>query len=114
MNKPLKGEVWLVRLDPTEGREQAKTRPCVIISNNKFNRGFAELVIALPVTSKNKKIPLHIQILPSEGSLNFESFIMPEQIRSVSTNRCIKKIGYIPNCKLDEIEFKLKILLDFE
>ena len=27
-----RGEIWLVRLDPTEGREIRKTRPCLIVS----------------------------------------------------------------------------------
>ena len=28
----VRGEVWLVTLDPTVGRETRKTRPCLIIS----------------------------------------------------------------------------------
>ena len=114
MNNPLKGEIWLIRLDPTEGHEQAKTRPCVIISNNRFNKGAADLVIAVPLTSKNKYIPLHVLVQDKNSGLGMISFIMPEQIRSLSTNRCLKHIGEISEETLNELEQKLKIILDFD
>lgn len=114
MSKPLKGEIWLTRLDPTEGHEQAKTRPCLIISNDKFNNGAADLVIAVPLTSKNKKIPLHILIKQGSSGLDVDSFIMPEQIRSLSINRCLKFIGKINETIFNELQYKLKIILDFK
>ena len=43
-----------INLDPTIGREQAGTRPALVFSIDKFNHGPAELVIVLPITSKNK------------------------------------------------------------
>jgi mRNA interferase MazF len=36
-------EVYLVRLDPTEGHEIQKTRPCLIISPDEMNRHIAPL-----------------------------------------------------------------------
>ncbi|HYN21742.1 MAG TPA: type II toxin-antitoxin system PemK/MazF family toxin, partial [Thermoanaerobaculia bacterium] len=48
---PGRGEVWLASLDPVRGHEQAGTRPVLIVSEDLFNRGPAELIIALPVTS---------------------------------------------------------------
>ena len=112
MNKPLKGEIWLVRLDPTKGHELNKSRPCLIISNDKFNKCAADLVIAVPLTSKNKSIPLHVQINQNQAGLSVDSFIMPEQIRSISTNRCIKYIGSVNPTVLKELHQKLLILLD--
>lgn len=37
MSQPLRGEIWLATLDPTVGREQAGTRPTLIISDDLFN-----------------------------------------------------------------------------
>ncbi|SNS06495.1 type II toxin-antitoxin system PemK/MazF family toxin, partial [Hymenobacter mucosus] len=31
-------EVWLVNLDPTQGSEINKTRPCVVLSPDEMNR----------------------------------------------------------------------------
>jgi mRNA interferase MazF len=114
VTKPLKGEIWLIRLDPTEGHEQSKTRPCLIISNNKFNKSAVDLVFIAPLTSKNKQIPLHVKILKQVSRLPYDSFIMPEQIRSLSTNRCIKKIGDTNETILSELQNKIKVILDIE
>lgn len=114
MNRPLRGQLWFVRLDPSEGHEQAKTRPCLIISNNKFNRGAADLVIVVPLSSKNKSIPLHVVVDAGLSGLSTQSFIMPEHIRSLSVQRCVKLIGTIDKDVLSEVEEKIKILLDFD
>lgn len=114
VNRPQRGQIWSVRLDPTEGREQAKTRPCLIISNNKFNRSAADLVIVVPLTSKNKDIPFHVCIVPSDSGLAIESFAMPEHIRALSIRRLVKFIGAIQHCILLEVEEKIKLLLDLD
>ena len=114
MIRPLRGQLWLVRLDPTEGHEQEKTRPCLIVSNNTFNRCAADLVIVVPLTSKNKHIPLHIRVNHVESGLAVESFIMPEHIRALSIQRCTVLIGVVSKKILSEVEEKIKLLLDFE
>ena len=35
---PRLDEVWLVSLDPAEGSEMEKTRPCLVVSPNETNR----------------------------------------------------------------------------
>lgn len=60
--KPSRGEVWFVNLDLTIGHEEAKTRPCLIISHDIFNHGPAHLHVVLPITSKDKKHPFHVPI----------------------------------------------------
>ncbi|MGD2124179.1 MAG: type II toxin-antitoxin system PemK/MazF family toxin, partial [Gemmatimonadota bacterium] len=37
MTVPQRGEVYLVSLDPTQGGEIKKTRPCVIVSPDELN-----------------------------------------------------------------------------
>lgn len=113
MNNPLRGEIWLVQLDPAIGHEQAKTRPCLVISNNIFNRGPVGLFIAIPLTKKCKKIPIHIQITATESGLAVESFAMPEHVRSLSIHRYIKPVGHVSYKTLLEVEEKMKALLDF-
>ena len=69
MSEPLRGEIWLVDLDPTRGREQAGKRPALVVSANAFNKGPADLVVVLPITSKAKGIPLHVRVDPPEGGV---------------------------------------------
>ncbi len=64
---PARGEIWLVNLDPTIGREQAGERPVVILSTDRFNRGPAGLVIVAPMTTRDRRLPLHVAVDPPEG-----------------------------------------------
>lgn len=111
--KPSRGEIWFVNLNPTIGHEQAKTRPCLIISDDTFNHGYAHLHIVLPITSKNKNNPLHIPIPPQEGGLEKESFILCDQIRTVSRQRFIgRSFGNVSDETLESVEDRVKILLN--
>lgn len=84
MIEPSRGEIWLVNLDPTRGREQAGSRPALIVSVDQFNHGAAQLVIVCPITSKDKKIPMHVKVFPPEANLETVSFIKCEDVRSIS------------------------------
>ena len=39
-------EVYLINLDPTQGREIQKTRPCLIISPDEMNRYIGTVIVA--------------------------------------------------------------------
>lgn len=46
----LRGEIWLVSLDPTAGHEQQGTRPVVIVSPAPFNQ-LTRTPVVLPITT---------------------------------------------------------------
>jgi len=46
-DKPARGEIWLVDLNPTRGHEQAGKRPALVVSVDLFNFGPAELVVEI-------------------------------------------------------------------
>ena len=48
-----RGEIWLVALDPAEGREQKGRRPVLIVSPQSFNR-VTKVPMVLPITSRGK------------------------------------------------------------
>ena len=54
-------EVYLVRLDPTEGYEIRKTRPCVVISPDEMNRHIGTVIVA-PLTTKGRPYPTRIPV----------------------------------------------------
>ena len=109
-----RGDIWLIDFNPTIGREQAGIRPALILSVNEFNNGMASKVIALPLTSKNKGIPLDVELIPPDGGINKISFIKCEDVRSLSRNRLIEKWDQVSESKLMEVENKVKLLLGFE
>ena len=44
-----RGDIYDARLNPTEGSEQAGTRPVVIVSRNAINR-YSPVVVIVPLT----------------------------------------------------------------
>ena len=107
-----RGEIWFVDLDPTKGREQAGRRPCLIVSDDRLNLSPAALIIAIPITSKEKGIPSHVEINPPEGGLQVRSFIKCEDLRSISTDRLIKVLGTVKLSTLAQVEQRLRLLLN--
>ena len=112
MTTPLRGEVWLVDLNPTRGREQAGKRPVLVVSTNGFNKSPADLVVIAPITSKDKSIPWHVALQPPEGGTKSRSFIMCEAVRSVSHDRLAQRWGAVTAATMNEVEDRLRILFD--
>ena len=111
MSTASRGEIWLVGLDPTKGREQAGMRPALVVSVDVFNHGAAELVVVIPITSKAKGIPLHVEVTPPEGGLTLTSFVKCEDLRSISTARLFSRLGKVSSQTVDLVEDRLRILL---
>lgn len=83
-------EVYLVRLNPTEGREIRKTRPCLIISPDEMNR-YIETVIIAPMTTRGRQYPTRIPVRFQRKN----GQIVLDQIRTVDKTRLVKRLGEI-------------------
>jgi mRNA interferase MazF len=112
MDNPLRGDIWLIDLNPTRGHEQAGKRPGLVVSVNLFNQGPAELVVVIPLTTKEKGIPFHVEIKLPEGGLTKRSFVKCEDLRSVSKERLVQRLGRVTGNTLAAVEDRLRILLD--
>lgn len=107
-----RGEIYLAALDPVLGREIAKTRPVVIVSNDKNNE-FSGTVTILPITSKNLRTIYPFEVFLSRGRANLpkDSKIKADQIRTLDKGRMIKSIGVLGKTDLDAIDKAMKIHL---
>jgi len=56
-----RGEVWLVILDPTVGREIQKTRPCIVISPPEINDHLGTVLVA-PMTTGSHPAPFRVPV----------------------------------------------------
>ena len=108
---PARGEIWLVDFDPTRGHEQAGKRPALVLSADLFNQSPADLVIVLPLTSRDKGIRSHVRVDPPEGGLKTASFIKCEDIRSVSKERFSVRWGAASASTMTAVEGIVRILL---
>lgn len=106
-----RSEVWIADFGFGRGREQEGMRPCLIISHNGFNKSAAELIIAIPITSKAKGIRTHVEVKPPEGGLTMISYIKCEDIRSISKDRSVRKMGIVTPSTMASVEFVLRTLL---
>ncbi|MGI8554821.1 MAG: type II toxin-antitoxin system PemK/MazF family toxin [Pyrinomonadaceae bacterium] len=104
-------DVWLVDLNPTRGHEQAGRRPALVISVDKFNQGPAGLVIVAPITTADKRIPLHVAIDPPEGGMRERSYIKSEDVRSISSDRLIKLWGSVTHPTLRAVVARVELLI---
>jgi len=110
------GEIWLIDLDPALGAEMNKTRPAVIINDDQL--GKLPLKIIAPITDwkEHYKIaPWMIAINPSsQNGLTKKSSIDCFQIRSVSQNRLIKRIGHITSSDILHVQEGIIKIIGYE
>ena len=109
---PARGDIWLVDLHPTRDPEQAGRRPALVVSTNALNQGPAGLVVVLPITTTERRIPLHVPVLPPEGNLLRPSYVKCEDIRSITVERLVERWGAVSNATLAVVADRLRILLD--
>jgi len=100
------GELWLVNLEPSIGAEMKKIRPAVIINDNAI--GKLPLKIIVPITRWKDHFaiaPWMVKIEPSlQNGLSKLSSIDCFQIRSVSQERLVSKIGKITVNEINEVK----------
>lgn len=104
-----RGQIVMLDLPTVSGSVQNGLRPCVIISNNKANK-FSPNVIAVPLTSRNKKdMPTHYALQPSKvNGLKVTSTILAEQILTVSKNAIKRIIGIVDDQHIDNVNKIIK------
>ncbi len=108
-----RGEVWEVNLDPTIGAEIQKIRPCIIVSRDALAR--LPLKIIVPLTEWNEgfsRAPWHVRVeATAENGLSKASSADTYQVRSISEQRLIRRIGCIDESIMDRINDGLLLSL---
>ena len=94
-SRPVRGEVWLINLDPTVGREIQKTRPCVIVSPPEINDHLSVMIVA-PLTSGSRPAPFRVATTFAGKA----GLMLLEQVRAVDGGRLVKKVGQIDRLTL--------------
>ena len=105
MSSATRGEIWQVNLDPTRGTEMQKRRPAVVISSPTFNRQALRIIV--PITTWQPKFAtwsfmVFLQATPTNGLTN-DSGGNTLQVRCVSTERLIRKVGVLSASDLEDV-----------
>jgi len=87
---PKRGDIFLVSLDPTEGREIKKTRPCLLVSPDELNTQLNTFLVA-PMTTGGHPYPFRITC----RFRGRQGYIVLDQLRTVDRVRLIRRLGRI-------------------
>ena len=91
-------EVYLVYLDPTQGHEIQKTRPCLIISPDEMNRHIGTVIIA-PMSTRGRPYPSRVPVT-FQGRAGQ---IVLDQIRTVDKRRLGQLLGEIDEATAQQV-----------
>ena len=86
----VRGQVFLVRLDPTLGSEIKKTRPCVVVSPDELNEHLRTAIVA-PMTTGGRAYPWR----PRCRFQGRAGFVALDQLRTVDVERLVKPLGQL-------------------
>lgn len=91
----IRGEIWLVNLDPTVGSEIRKSRPCIIVSPPEMHDHLRTVIVA-PMTTGARTAPFRIPI--TFGGK--KGLILLDQIRTLDKIRLVRRLGAASNATL--------------
>lgn len=109
-----RGQIYFVNLNPVLGREQAGTRPVLVLSIDAINQ--LPLVVTVIVGTKGTNIkrdyPTNIRVSATDSGLVIETVFLCFQIRSLDPNRfSADPSGKISDSKMLEVETAVRYCL---
>jgi len=107
-----RGDVYYADLNPVVGSEQGGVRPVLIIQNDIGNK-YSPTIIVAAITSKINKaqLPTHVEISEDESSLERDSVILLEQIRTIDKKRLKSEVANLSDNILERVDTALGISL---
>ena len=106
-----RGDIYVVSLDPTAGREQQGHRPVLVVSPSEFNAA-TKLPIVLPITNGGdfaRRIGFAVEIT----GIKTTGIVRCDQPRVLDlAERGGRKVDTLPNVLMDEVLAKVVTLFD--
>ncbi|MGA1467626.1 MAG: type II toxin-antitoxin system PemK/MazF family toxin [Phycisphaerales bacterium] len=90
-----RGEVHLVALAPSRGREIRKTRPCLVVSPDELNEHLGTFIVA-PMTTGGHAYPFRVACRFAGRSAH----VVLDQVRTVDRDRLVKRLGRVSSTTL--------------
>lgn len=113
---PVRGEVWLVRFDPSVGAEIQKLRPAVVMSAAAIGR--LPLRIVVPITDWKPAYAgfpwfVHLAASPENGLLLKESGADAFQTKSVALSRFERRLGRLADEEIEKISAAIALCVGY-
>jgi len=94
-----RGEIHWVCLDPVQGGEISKTRPCVIVSRDELNAVLTTVVVCPLTSTVRPKWRTRLKI----HCAGQDADICTEQIRTVSKSRLTSRLGELTKTEIKRL-----------
>jgi mRNA interferase MazF len=101
---PKQGDIAFLDFNPTKGHEQAGKRPCIVISNNVFNKN-TKMAMVCPITSNEKEFPTHYLLKKTK---KIHGSVLCEHIRSIDYES--RDLKFVEKCKSDDFDNIIMLL----
>ena len=112
-NRPVRGMIVEVDLDPVVGHEQGCARPCIVVQNNAGNR-YSTMTIVVPLTDANRirrLSPIYVLLHKGDGGVRKDSIALTDQIRAVDLQRVGRSFGVVSPETMTAVDRALLISL---
>ena len=110
-----RGDIYLARLNPIEGSEQAGERPVLLVSRTALNEAVGR-VVAVPLTTYRGRplYPGHVLIPATVPGLTRDSVALCEQVRVVAQSRLLRLLGPLPAALMVDVDQALANVLGLD
>jgi mRNA interferase MazF len=103
-----RGDIWWVSLDPAQGSEIQKTRPCVVLTHNTLNQ-LRRTVVVIPLsTAATPHPPITVPVTCQQQP----AVAVIDQIRAVAKHRLKSKIETLTSGDLAVISKAVSTILE--
>lgn len=103
-------DIYWINLEPAQGAETQKKRPCVIMQSDLVNKGSRTVIVA-PILPNHKNWPFVVNVTPSrENGIDKDRHINLKQLRAVDVSRIDNKLGVLEKRYLPELLQAIKLV----
>ena len=115
-----RGQIYFVSLSPTQGREQARYRPVLVVSVDAINRQPLVVTVVVGTNAKNalRDYPTNVRVAARETGLPLDTVFLCFQLRSLdpvrfmdSKSHRLNLAGMMPPGRMAEVDNALRLVL---
>lgn len=109
------GDIYSIEIPPSNGHEQAGSRPAIIMQAPQFEKQLPTVLI-IPLTSQlgAQAFPGTFLVHPdAENGLTMASVVLVFQLRAIDKRRLRRKIGKLSAPHLAQLQQQIKTLMQF-
>ena len=110
-----RGELWWANLSPAQESNPGFERPVLIVQDDTFNQSRLNTVIVVGLTTNLELARARGNVLlEADHGLSKDSVINVTQLVTATKRLLVRRIGYLPDWLMDEVDLGLKLVLHLE